>query len=247
MNSQQAKFILQGYRPNGADAGDATFCQALEYARNDPALREWFAREQAFDGSVAAKLNGVSAPAGLREAILAGVRVTAAEVPQRLWWQKPVWLAVAASVAVIFSVTAALWPRSSLAVETLTELALLDTKHTWNHHGGHGETAGVLQAALSQPSSHVGELPPVDFDGLRKTGCRTLSFKGRDVLEVCFNRNGIWYHCYIAQRADFPALAAAAAPVFVQQGELSGMSWADAAHLYVVVSGAGRAALEKLI
>ena len=247
MNSQQAKFILQGYRPNGADAGDATFGEALEHARNDPGLREWFAREQTFDPKVAAKLNEVPVPAGLREAILAGARVTRAEIPRRNWWQQPTWLAVAAGIAVLFSVALGRWSRSAPAVDTLAELALLDTKHTWNHHGQHGETAGVLQAALSQPTTHVSGLPPVDFDGMRKTGCRTLSFKGRDVLEVCFNRNGIWYHCYIAQRADFPALAMAAAPVFQEQGDLSGMTWADATHIFVVVSGAGRSALEKLI
>ena len=33
MNNVEAKFILQGYRPNGADAADATFAAALEQAR----------------------------------------------------------------------------------------------------------------------------------------------------------------------------------------------------------------------
>ena len=247
MNSQQAKFILKGYRPNGADAGDATFGEALEHARHDPALREWFAREQAFDAKVSAKLCEVQAPAGLREAILAGVRVSAAEVPRRNWWQQPRWLALAASIAVIFSVTLALWPKSSSGISSVTELALLDAKHTWNHHGIHGGQAGALQAALSQPSTHLGERMPVDFAALRKTGCRTLTFSGAEVMEVCFERNGVWFHCYIAQRADFPTLVAAVTPAFLQQGDLSGMAWADAANFYVVVSDAGRAALEKLI
>jgi len=245
MNAQQAKFILQGYRPNGADAGDATFCEALEYARNDPALREWFAREQAFDTRVTAKLNEIPVPPGLREAILAGGRVTAAEAPRRASWRQPVWLALAASIVLLLVAGVTRWSRQSHGINTLAELALTDTEHTWNHHGFHGEQADALQTMLSQASTRVGAQLPVDFDRLRKTGCRTLSFQGHDVLEVCFQRNGVWFHCYIAQRTDFPALAAA--PAFMERGDLSGMSWADAAHVYVVVSGAGRAALEKLI
>ena len=74
MNNEEAKFILQGYRPNGADAGDAAFRAALEQVQRDPALREWFARQQAFDAAVSTKLDAVPAPVGLREAILAGGR-----------------------------------------------------------------------------------------------------------------------------------------------------------------------------
>ncbi len=32
MNNEQAKFILQAYRPGGRDAGDATFGEALQQA-----------------------------------------------------------------------------------------------------------------------------------------------------------------------------------------------------------------------
>lgn len=75
MNNEEAKFILQGYRPNGADAGDATFCAAVEQAKRDPALGEWFARQQSFDTAVGAKLAQVAPPSGLRAAILAGGKV----------------------------------------------------------------------------------------------------------------------------------------------------------------------------
>lgn len=245
MNSQQAKFILQGYRANGSDAGDSIFSEALEFARHDPALREWFAREQTFDAKISAKLGEVRAPAGLREAILAGARVTASDVTNRSWWRSPVWLAAAASVAAIFAVTVVLWPKKTLDSE-FTQFAMADASHAQSH-GGRGEQVGALQAAMSQPSTRLGNSLPVDFALLRKTGCRTLGFKGRDVLEVCFERDGIWFHCYIARRADFPSLAMTAIPELLQRGGVAGASWADAAHLYVLVSDHGRSALEKLL
>jgi len=47
------------------------------------------------------------------------------------------------------------------------------------------------------------------------------------VLEVCFNREGIWFHAYIGQRADFPTLAAI--PAFLDRDGMSVAAWADEA------------------
>ena len=246
MNNLEAKFILQGYRPNGADAGDAAFGAALEQARHDPLLSAWFAREQAFDRMVSAKLAEVPPPAGLREAILAGARVTAPDTVRRIWWRQPVWLATAAAIAVIFATGLALWPNRAAAGGSLSDFALVDAQHS-STHGGHGAETGALQAMLSQPGTRLGRGLPVDFTTLRTAGCRTLSFQGHDVLEVCFQRNGAWFHCYIAQSRDFPALASLVAPVLTDRSGASIASWADATHLYVVVSKTGRVPLERLL
>ena len=50
MNNQEAKLILQAYRPGGRDTFDPLFAEALEQARRDPELQKWFAeRKQALD------------------------------------------------------------------------------------------------------------------------------------------------------------------------------------------------------
>jgi hypothetical protein len=244
MNNVEAKFILKGYRPNGADANDATFGAALSQAGQDPALRAWFAQEQAFDAAVVAKLGEVPVPAGLREAILAGGRVS--DTPRRGWWQHPALLAVAASIAVVLATTMALWPKQAAARNGLVDLAVDDTLYN-KAHGGHGAEAGALQSMLVESSTHIGDSLPIDFAALRKAGCRTLDFEGRPVLEVCFKRNGSWFHCYIAQRHDFPALAAAVAPVLADEDGASVATWADTSHLFVMVTKAGHSSLEKLL
>lgn len=246
MNTQQAKFILQGYRPNGADAGDATFAEALEQAKHDMVLRDWFAKEQAFDAAISAKLGQVQAPAGLRESILAGARLTVADTTQRSWWRHPVWMAAAAGVAALLSVSVALWPKPALAGTPLVNFTLTDATHT-ELHGGHGAEAGALTTFLSQPTTRLGQAMPVEFASLRTTGCRTLSFEGHDLLEVCFQRNGTWFHCYIMQRADFPSLAMPSAVALFERNGLGAAAWADTSRLYVVVSEKGRTALEKLL
>lgn len=245
MNNVEAKFILQAYRPNGADAGDATFAAALDQVRLDPGLGQWFAQAQTFDNAISAKLSQLPAPAGLREAILAGGRATTPDTTRQSWWRQPA-LAAAAGVAVLIAASVAFWPKQAVAGATLVDFALADARGSATH-GGHGEEAGALQAAFSHPTTRLGQNLPVNFAALRKAGCRTLSFSGHEVLEVCFQRDGAWFHCYIAQRADFPALAAAVAPALVDRNNVSLATWGDASLLYVVVSKTGHAALEKLL
>lgn len=247
MTNDEAKFILNAYRPNGSDASDATFCAALEQTKQDPALGAWFQWQQSFDRAMTAKLGQVQPPAGLREAILAGVKVSWPDTTQRSWWNQPTWVAVAASVGVLFAVTAGLlWPTNVAASTGLAEFAMADTMHG-DLHGGHGPGEVSMRAMLGQPDRHLGSGLPVDFASLRASGCRTVNFEGHDVIEVCFNRNGLWFHCYIAQRADFPELANSATPVYHERKGAGVAAWADAAHVYLVASKNGRVALKQLL
>lgn len=87
MTNGEAKFILTAYRPNGRDAADSLFAEALAQARTDPELRKWFAAQLAFDTSISAKLRELQPPDRLRELILAGVRVSSrAGRPRRRHW-----------------------------------------------------------------------------------------------------------------------------------------------------------------
>jgi len=246
MNNEEAKFILQGYRPNGRDATDATFCAALAQARLDAGLAQWLAEARGFDAAISAKFSEVAPPAGLREAILAGGRLTAPAATAPGWWRSPAVLAAAAGLAVLLAVSVGFWPKAAAASGTLEDFAVADARHSATH-GGHGADTSALQAALSNPAARLGRELPVDFAALRKAGCRTVTFQKREVLEVCFNRDGVWFHCYIVQRADFATLAASAVPALTERGEASLAAWTDAAHYFVVVSKAGRAPLEKLL
>jgi hypothetical protein len=243
MNNAEAKFILQGYRPNGADAGDATFCAALEQARNDPVLGQWFARQQDFDAAVSAKLAQVPVPADLRAAILAGGSVTTAGAPQRAWWNRPAWMAVAAGVTVLLAAGVALWPKQAA---TFSDFALADAKLS-AIHGGHGHENNELQAVLNDPATKLGQKLPISFANLHETGCRTINFKGRDVLELCFKRNGVWFHAYIARAADFPRMVLGSSPTLEDRGSTAIAAWTDDAHVIVVVSKTGRKNLEALL
>ena len=83
MNEQEARLILQAYRP-GADPDDPEVAAALQEAARNPELARWFAEEQAFDRAIAAHLGNVPAPFGLKTRILAQLGPPAA--PHRWSW-----------------------------------------------------------------------------------------------------------------------------------------------------------------
>lgn len=244
MTNEEAKFVLHAYRPNGADAGDATFCAALEQAKQDPALEKWFAAQQAFDRALCAKLGGITPPDHLRASILAGAKVSEPRTA-RSWWRSPVPVALAASLALLLSVGIAFWPASASA-EQIATFAINDTLHQ-SHEVAEGPEAIELQAMLGQVDRRLGAKMSLDFAALKKDGCRTVSFAGRDLLEVCFKRDGKWFHCYVARAADFPQLAKKLTPSFTEHAGASAAAWSDGEHIFVVASKAGREAIQRLI
>lgn len=70
MDKEEARFILRCFRPDGADAENPDFAEALAWAAKDRELGEWLARERASDSDFATALNSVRIPSILREEIL---------------------------------------------------------------------------------------------------------------------------------------------------------------------------------
>lgn len=71
MDKEQARFILQSFRPDGADARDPDFAEALAVAAQDRELGEWLSAERARDAAFASAINDLAIPSSLREQILA--------------------------------------------------------------------------------------------------------------------------------------------------------------------------------
>ena len=70
MDKEQAKFILQSFRPDGADAQDPSFANALKLVAEDRELGEWLADRRAEDAAFAAALGVIQIPSALRDEIL---------------------------------------------------------------------------------------------------------------------------------------------------------------------------------
>ena len=82
MDKERARFILRSFRPDGADAEDLDFAEALQLATRDRELGEWLMRERAFDAEFAEALARVALPDGLRESILLAMVQNGREFPK---------------------------------------------------------------------------------------------------------------------------------------------------------------------
>ncbi len=81
MDKEQARFILQSFRPDGADADDRDFAEALALAIEDRELCEWLANERAFDAAFSQALATVELPETLRCDILGYLAAERGGVP----------------------------------------------------------------------------------------------------------------------------------------------------------------------
>lgn len=244
MNNDEAKFILAAYRPDGRDANDPRFSEAIAQAERDPELRAWWQRQRAFDAGVAAKLSGVMPPPGLRESILAGGRVSQ---PRRRAWNLPVWLAAAAVVALL--AVAAVTLRTSLRAPSLEDFAALAVKDLsigYAEHSGFPPGLDGVQGQLSAAALPLPQGMKLSLAELRRHRCRTVSIAGREVFEICFQRDGSWFHLYAAQRSDFSSGRPDAKPPLISQGNFSATAWADSANAYALVVRGGAATLQRL-
>jgi len=243
MNDNEAKFILRAYRPDGSDAQDPIFTDALAQAGKNPALREWLEQEKSFDRAIAAKLHEVQPPAGLRDAILAGGR---ASQRRRAWWKNPVWLAIAASLVVALTLFLRLRPTEPSAHD-FAEFALNELATATDHHGHDGPALAKLQAHLASASLPLPVNAKLDGEELRRSGCHTARFAGHEVFEICFERDGKWFHLYATPLQNSTAGSAIARSLMLARGKLTATAWHDAQFTYALVTDEGVEALRRLI
>jgi hypothetical protein len=244
MNIQEAKFILGAYRPNGRDAADPMFAEALGQAERDPELRAWLERERKFDTAFAGRLRDIAPPAELRAAILAGAR---ASRPRRRWWTHPLWLA-AAAIAIIAAVSIDIVPSAEPKVSELAAFALSDLVEAHDEHVGYPPELASLQDRLGAVQLPLTAEPGIgiDLDELRRLNCRSVRIAGREVFEICFVRDGTWYHLYVARRNDFAPGPVDPNLLIQSRGEYVATAWADARNVYALVTH-GQEALRQVI
>jgi hypothetical protein len=241
MKNHDAKFLLQAYRPGGDDSSDPQMAVALEQARRDPELGAWLAAEQGFGTLVTEKLRAVTPPAGLREAILAGGRVSGPTQTTQAWWRgaQARWLGLAAAVTLAALMAITVRPRAAgeAGLGGLAQAALREARGA---HGTpvHAELLGEFGAWVQNPATKLAAGLPVELASIGAKGCRSISVGGHEVFEVCFLRGGAWYHFYVGRRGDFNIPAGGDSPMVVAQGGMATVTWADARNVYVV-AGAG--------
>ena len=244
MNHHEAKFILRARRPDGQDAEDPVFTDALVEAGNSPALQSWLENEAAFDRAMMAKLGELQPPSGLKEAILAGAR--SSQKPQRAWWKNPTWMGIAAAVAITTFVAFRFGPARPSAND-FSNFALHELATAPDSHNGHRPELVELQKRFATSSLPLPGNIKLDPEEMRRLGCRTVSFAGHEVFEICFERDGNWYHLYASRAENFSRGSSDARTLMKTEGHFSSTAWKDGQFTYALVTYDGADALKRLI
>jgi len=244
--SDEARLILSAYRPGGQDTHDPAFAAALEAAKKDPALAQWFAGQQAFDRLVAGHLRAVAVPADLRAKILAG----AAASRPRQWWRQPRWWALAAAV-LIFAGVAGFWPgkdagladwqRRGLAVAG--EIVAAREPFDLQHRDAAALTAWLRDHATPQPVAL-----PAPLDGKPTLGCKTIAWDGHRMSLICFDLgDGVIVHLFTTDRAGLAHVPADGPARFVRAGAWTVAMWNEGDKTLMLATDQGEEPLRRVL
>lgn len=257
MNREEAKLILQAYRPGGQDAGDPYFAAALALAKQDPELAAWFAAEQQFDARVSGDLQQVRVPSRLKAEIFAlGQKQQSQESPMAAWWRnlfswqlRVAWAAAAVIVVVLGLALFRAKPEGPARfAEYSTEM--VNTAVNDQHHVD-TEASGMKQA-VAWLASHQGEnnlvLPGGLNDDKNVMGCRVLDWHGKKVSMLCYSVKGMEHvDVFVADAnivSDAPPLDH---PQFAMRGGLPTASWTHDGKVYLAISHGDNAVLKTVL
>jgi len=229
MNTQEAKFILQAYRPGGGDANDPQFAEALLQLKNDPELSKWFAEQLVFDSAMSRALQQVSPPNDLRQNILAGGRVIA----PAFWSRRTVWWAMAASFVLLLGL-GAFWLNSTRFGSYMEKMAAASSSNG-EHIDAKISDFGQIQTWLAGRGMETDFALPVSLNGVPATGCRILGWHGHKISMLCYMLDGPrHYDLFVAEKSDF-MFPPASKLSFGKVNELSVAVWTKADKVYLMI------------
>jgi hypothetical protein len=256
MDKQRCRFLLRAIRPNGADASDPTLREAADQARTDPELSAWFAREQAIDSCISAKLGSVEPPADLRAQILSG-----SALEERRRWRQPWFLALSAAAALV-ALAAGIYtalpsrPRVS-PFDQVVAAAFNEVQGSMALSYYSAAITDVQTWLVSEHAPAPGRIP-VCFSRFKTIGCRTFDWDGVHASVVCFRVPGLYrdasgasidavMHLFTVNQASCSGGTATGEPMVFTKADHSVATWRDADRFYVLMVRAPEPALRTFL
>lgn len=234
MDKNEAKIILQAYRPSGADAADPHFAAALKLTQEDAELKAWFEEQQAFDRAVGAKLRTAPVPPDLRASILAGRKVVSAPI----WWRRPaVMLASIAALLMLLAIPFFLQTSSTPQFSDFKSdgMAFLDSLNKLDMSSKDHE---AIREWLAVNGGHRQFSLPAKLGGKPSLGCRVFDWKGHKVTLICFNTTvGSKFeevHLLVVDEKAFRNRLPESQPLLEHSGAWDTASWRDDGLTYVL-------------
>ena len=217
MNKEEAKSILQTYRPHRDDANDPIFKEALLFAEGDNELKGWLEKELSFDQAFAQKLQAVEPPADLKEKILSNMpsSATIAEteisthLTKVIWWRQPLTWSVAACFIALLALGVVLIKPRETSTQARSEMeALVQAVNEYSRTLTSVESleyqnndVGALQDFLAANNSPTPRTLPTKMQAMNGIGCLSFNWQGHKLGLICFRGDRV-YHLYVTERKE---------------------------------------------
>lgn len=255
MSCDEAKIILQLYRPNTADAEDPQIAESLALAKRDPELACWLEEHCARQIALREKFRQITAPAGLKEQIISEETAKRKTVSRR---EK--YVLVAAMTAIVVS------------------LAFLVQSWLPQHNSGNDNKLSVYQDQMAGValSGYSMDLTTNDPDQIRAylseqhapsdyvltaalqktamTGCAVENWQDKKVSMICFStgkplppgqQGDLWL--FVVDRSSVKDAPVSNSPQFAKVNQLVTAVWARGDKLYVLGTTDDKLAIQKFL
>ena len=258
--NEDSRLILSARRPGGEDDHEPEVAAAIAASARDSALADWAERQVAVDRKIATALRTVQPPAGLRDRIIAGARVSR---PARAggsgsWFERRVFgflrnselVAIAAVIALLavalaynyFTQTIDERPWQTFAVAKAAEIesgtvfiehedALFETTVGW-----------LRERACPAP-----EVLPAGLQGLGIFGCSSVKWNGKPMGIVCFKLGDDKEVHLVSIDARHIPVPLTGVPAWSEISGYTAAQWEDKGTAYMLIGRVPRAVMEPLV
>ena len=241
MTNEQAKQILQLYRPGTADAVDPEFAEALELCQHDAELKQWFETHCALYAVLRSKFKKITVPEGFKEQIIAERQVPS-HTPA---WQKTVLAAGAIAAAVMII---------SGAYNQIAHRERHDFATYRNYMGSYAARSyymdnltndlDQIRLYLAQRQAVADYVIPENLKiNAKAVGCVATTWQGKRVSMICFQsgrplaanqQSDLWL--FISDQTVAKDAPKAALPAFEKSNGLITASWTVGNRTYVLAT-----------
>jgi hypothetical protein len=258
VNCDEAKIILQLYRPDTADAEDPQIADALALAKNDPELALWLEEHCARQNVLHKKFRQIAAPAGLKEQIISEQAAFSKINPRQ---EKIVLVAAVTAIVAALAVLAAFYlphggNRSQADSNTLANYANQMEGVPLSGYAMNLATNDLSQirAYLAHNSAPSDYTLPATLEKIETTGCAIQDWQGKKVSMICFRtgkplppkqQGDLWL--FVVDRASVKGAPDAASPQFTKVNQLTTATWTQDGKLYLLATQDDEQELQKFL
>jgi hypothetical protein len=258
MTRDEAKIILQLYRPATADAEDPQITEALALAKQDSELARWLEKHCAWQNALREKFRQIEIPPGLKEQIISEQMSNSRAKERR---EKIAGVAAIAAIVVSLAILVSLYfpyrengnPKNS---NTLVDFQNQMVSLAASPYGMPLATndLGQIQDYLAKNHGVADYKLTVPLERAAATGCAVKYWSGVRVSMICFrtgkplapDRQGdLWL--FVVDHASVKGAPDAASPQFAKVNQLVTATWTQGGKLYLLATEGDEQTLRKFL